>query len=321
MSSKQTQKKPKVSVIMVDGSFREAFHAIDFFGRQNMPREDYELIWVEYFDKVNPEIARRVAAHPNFRIICLGLPDPYHSSYCFNRGILEAKADLIVIPDGDIVVEEDFLARVYQDHQQSERLVEYFHRHNEPEDQHREPVDLEHLRKVCTITNPANHGGCLSVRKKWLLEINGYDQHPIFSTGFHANDKDVYARLNNLGLLVRWSPDVKLFHPWHVTTSAWSPHYAPQTQLIHYRGISQLTRAFRGIDPSTDYDPPARFTEGIEYALSTQLSLSRRALRKIKRACSRLISGGNAAVSSNAKVIGPASTTNAAVNSAQKKAA
>ena len=45
---------PLISVIMVDGSFRESFHAIDFFGNQTF--DDFELLWVEYYDRIDPRL-------------------------------------------------------------------------------------------------------------------------------------------------------------------------------------------------------------------------------------------------------------------------
>ncbi|MFW6032291.1 MAG: glycosyltransferase [Phycisphaeraceae bacterium] len=281
--SELAEKKLRISVVMVDGSFRERFHAIDAFANQNMARDDYELIWVEYYDRVSPALEANLAKYPHCRAVCLGREGVYHSSYCFNRGIVEARGEVIVIPDADVIVESDFLDKVWADHAECDRLVEYFHRWNEPEHAHREEVDMDHLRRVCELTNPANHGACISVRTKWLLEINGYDQHPVFSTGFHANDRDVYTRLNNLGLSVRWNPDVKLYHPWHPATCVHAPNYIPQHQVIAHRGTSQMTQAYRGIDPARDSDPPETLMAYVGWLQSRQLSFPRRLVRKLRK--------------------------------------
>lgn len=283
--------RPKISVVMVDGSFRERYDSVGFMARQDMPAEDFELIWVEYYDQIHPDLQKRIDAAPRpggFRAISLGRTGTYHSSYCFNRGISEASGELIVIPDADVIAEPGFLETVWADHQQSDRLAVYYHRYNEPKDEHAETIRLEHLRKACELTNPANHGACLSVRREWLTQINGYEQSPIFATGFHANDKDIYARLCSLGLMVRWNPDVKLFHPWHEMTGKVTPHYTPQLDVISWRGRTLSTLPFAGLDPSRDTTPPARFSECEKWLASLDQPKWKRAVNKLTARFGRL---------------------------------
>jgi hypothetical protein len=244
---------PKISVIMVDGGFREAFHAVDFFCDQTLAPDDYELLWVEFYDRVDPQLSTNIAKYPNSRLITLGRSGPYHSSYCFNRGITEARGDLIVVPDGDIVVERDFLAGLLAEHEANERLVMYCYRYEELEADHVSGrlASLEHLRPVCVLTNPNNFGTCLSVRKRWLLDINGYDLHWVFHTPFHANGRDVYMRLKNLGLQVMWHPTLKCYHPWHPLTRFDARlEYGQQAIVTDWRNHHLHTLAFDGIDPA-----------------------------------------------------------------------
>lgn len=258
-----TEKKPKISVIMVDGSYRENFFAVDFFGNQTMSEDDYELLWVEYYDSVNPELAEKISKHPNFRVITLGKEGGYHSSYCFNRGIVESKGDLFIIPDADQACEEDFLETVFKEHQTNDKLVMYVHRRSESKKDHMPDVDIDHLRKVCVQGHPNNYGGCLTVRKKWLLEINGYDQYPIFGSGEHANGSDVYFRLRNLGLHVMWHPHLTLYHPWHPIDKHRYSHEI-QRVVVNYRALTLATISFRGIDAAKDSEPSEDLVEKIE---------------------------------------------------------
>lgn len=278
-----------ITVIMVDGSFREAHHAPRYFADQTIGRDRYEFLWCEYFGAAHPDLHEAIDPHDHMRIITLGRSGLYHSSYCFNAGITEARGKLIVIPDGDVVVEPDFLERLWQDHQRNDQLVEYCHRHNEPAESHRDDWDINHLRQACQITNPKNHGACLSVRKKHLLAINGYDQSPLFATGFHANDQDVYMRLRNLGLDVRWSPDIKLYHPWHPMTGEATPHYQPQLDCIYHRGQTLETLPFEGIDSSKDRPTPERYMGAIEWARVTALPWSKRAQIKLRNRLDQLL--------------------------------
>ncbi len=283
----QTQSKPKISVIMVDGSFRERYESIDFMAGQGFAAEDYELIWVEYYDTIASDLQSRIdkacASGRDFRAISLGRGGTYHSSYCFNRGIAEARGELVVIPDADVIAEPGFLRTVLEDHAVSDRLVTYYHRYNEPQDKRADGVSLEHLRKVCQLTNPANHGACVAVRRKWLIEINGYEQSPIFATGFHANDKDIYARLCGLGLMVRWNPDVKLWHPWHAMTGEVTPHYKPQLDVVSWRGRTLSILPYQGLDPARNTIPPARYADCERWLESLDKTSMRRFALKLRR--------------------------------------
>lgn len=252
---------PKMSIVMVDGSFRESYHAIDFFCQQDLPPDEYELIWVEYYDKVNPALAAEVAKYPNARIITLGRTGVYHSSYCFNAGIAASRGELVLIPDADLVAEPDMLRAVWDMHQTDDRLVMYLFRYEEPEELHQAVPTLDHLQRVCTMTSPSNFGACLTVRKRWLETINGYEQHDVFGTGFHANGQDINTRFKNLGLPVMWHPRIKLYHPWHPFTKAADDAYRRQEVVIRYRAVNLLTDAYEGLDPARSRAMPADLVE------------------------------------------------------------
>ena len=42
--------KPKITVIMWDGNFREYIHTIDYFGNQDLSPDEYEILWVDFYD-------------------------------------------------------------------------------------------------------------------------------------------------------------------------------------------------------------------------------------------------------------------------------
>ena len=249
---------------MIDGSFREKFHSLDFFCNQTFPKDQYELNWIEYYSDINHELKTKASRYPNCNIITLENQDPYHSSYCFNEGIKVSKGELLVIPDADVIVEEDFLEKVWHEHQQNSRLAMYIYRYNEPQKEHSPDIDLSRLKNVCKLTNPSNYGGCLTVRKKWLLSINGYEQHPIYSSGFHANGLDIYTRLKVIGLNIMWHPELKLFHPWHPFTLANDESYKYQKIIVDYRAKNLLSSSFIGIDPKKNSNLPKDLAQEID---------------------------------------------------------
>ena len=272
----------KISIVMVDGAFRERFHTVDSLGRQTMPAEQYELLWVEYYDTVKATLEERIRRRPGFRIVTLGRQGTYHSSYCFNAGIEAARGDLLVIPDADIVVEDDFLETVLREHRTNPKLVMYVSRYDEPQEQHVPEVRRDRLRDVCVLTNPANYGGCLTVRKEWLMKINGYEQHPVFGTGFHANGLDVYTRLKNLGLHVMWHPELKLYHPWHASTLAKADSYGLQQTVIRHRALTKDVLAFQGIDSTRNREVPATLAARLESARRCDSGLMRRFFVRVR---------------------------------------
>jgi hypothetical protein len=239
-----------VSVIMVDGGFRERISAVECFSRQDFPGDQYEIIWIEYFDRLHGGLAN----YPHVKAIALRRSGIYHSSYCFNAGIQTAVGEILVIPDADVMVENDFLAVVCEEHRKNPELAMYFYRFCQEEAFFkRDELSFAYVKHTSKLlpANLENYGGCLTVRKKWLLTINGYEQHRAFASGHHANGKDVYTRLKNLGLCIKWHPRKFLYHPWHPGTQGCGKDERRtkwQQEIIKYRGVHLMTEAFAGLD-------------------------------------------------------------------------
>lgn len=246
---------------MIDGGFRENVYGAGCFVNQDFPKDQFEVLWIEHFDKLHTS----VRSLPGIKAKCLNQPGGYHSSTCFNYGITSAKGEVVVIPDADQIVPPDFLKRVWEKHQEYERLVVYGYRLDQiscrltGKDKAFELFEEDYM-----VTNPVNYGGCLTVRKKWLLEINGYEQHAAFATGAHANGKDLYTRFKNYGLSICWDPDLKLYHPWHKGTLIFSPWHKLQLEIVDWRSKSLNYMALNGIDPSKNCDMPEQLYDEVE---------------------------------------------------------
>ena len=241
----------KISVVMIDGEFRENTFGAEYFTKQDFPEHEYEVIWVEFYNQVPVAVTE----NKKIKVVRLGNAKNtiYHSSYCFNKGILEAAGELIVIPDADMIVKKDFLSQLWNRHSLFDRLVIYPYRYDEAEANVLSSHDIAELEEKCILKNPLNYGGCLSVRKKWLLEINGYEQHKIFESGFHANGLDIYTRFKNLGLAVMWAPEIKMYHPWHPFTLHSSIQYKLQFELIAWRSKNLQYLALSGLNDQNNY--------------------------------------------------------------------
>ncbi len=227
--------KPKISVIMWDGNFREYTHTIDYFGRQDLPRDQYELLWVDFYNS-NDRIRDKLAEYENARLITLGHePDvPWHSAVMINTAVREAAGDLIVIPDGDIVAEKHLLEYTARQHTKVDELVMYFRRFDELEADSRPDSrqNVQHLIDRCKLISPTNYYGCFTIKKKHFLQVDGFEEHPVFSYG-GDNGVETYIRLRNSGLAVKWSNDMNIYHPWH-------PGYGTTTNTAKDRERARL---------------------------------------------------------------------------------
>ena len=236
---------------MVDGGFRENTYGAKYFSEQDFPEDDFEVFWVEFYSRV----PNSVSAQHKVQVLTLNNPldKEYHSSFCFNKGIESAQGELIVIPDADLIVKPEFLSKLWEMHARYEDLVIYPYRYDEVHSGELKSVEWAELEDKCILKNPINYGGCLSVRKKWLIEINGYEQHRFFSSGYHANGLDIYTRFKNLGLAIMWTSCAKLFHPWHPNTLAAADQYKLQQEFIEWRFCNLQYLALSGIDPARNY--------------------------------------------------------------------
>jgi hypothetical protein len=124
------------------------------------------------------------------------------------------------------------------------------------------------------------------------MKINGYEQHPVFGTGFHANGLDVYTRLKNLGLHVMWHPELKLYHPWHASTLAKADSYGLQQTVIRHRALSKDVLAFQGIDSARNREVPATLSARLASARQRELGLAQRFCVRVRAALQRHLGSG-----------------------------
>ena len=212
----------KVSVITWDANFREFTHTIDFFNRQVFPESDYEFIWVDFYHS-NDRVRQKIEKYLNARLVTLNhSPEAkWHLGKCINSGVAHSSGELLVIPDGDIAVEEDFLSYVYQSHKDHSALVMYFKRYDEPQQASCEQsrTSISYLQQHAKFTNPTNYAGCLTLRRENFEHINGYETHPVFA-GPGINGMETYTRLRNAGMAIKWVSDKRIYHPWHPNSAS-----------------------------------------------------------------------------------------------------
>ena len=252
---------PKISVFMVDGGFRENFRLLDFLGQQTLPADHYEVFWIEHCAKIHPRLAATAAQYANTQVVALDRIGAYHAGYCRNEGLRRSRGELIVYLDADVVVEPNFLERIAAEHAKCDDLVMHLYRYDEPPELRKSDWDIEHLRRVGRLENPLNYGACISVRRRWLVDVNGWEQHPVLGSHFNAHAADLHARLRAFGLAVKWHPNIPMYHPWHPLNNAPADAYALQATLTTWRTNHRVIMAYDGLDPARNIPVPAELTE------------------------------------------------------------
>lgn len=216
-----------ISVITWDAGFRESFHTVDCFRNQSIATDQFEFIWVDHYSNIDARLRQKIDQMPNAKAVCLEATGNWHLGRALNYAVNMSIGKILVIPDGDIIVETDFLEKVLTAHCGQTNLVLYFRRWDQPMPPSGTPdkeIDIDRLKAECRLTNTTNYGGCISVPRKTFLEVGGYEEHEVFSNA-GAISMELYTRLKNLGAAIVWSPDVKIYHPWHVGSYPGSTDY------------------------------------------------------------------------------------------------
>lgn len=208
--------KPKVSIILLDWSCREHFNALDWLTQQSISREQYELIWIELYDRVVPEVMKSADT-----VITCGQKGLYHKHIGYNVGILEALGQIIVICDSDAIFPPDFVSSILKTFQKkNERhMRSLVLMHHEWRTSFRYPEILsstEELKDTRWNWWPVvpNVGACMSVLKKDAIRLGGFDEHRAYR-GYLCGPYELGWRMVNAGI-----PEI-----WHeLTTALW--HFA-----------------------------------------------------------------------------------------------
>ncbi|MDP3789799.1 MAG: hypothetical protein Q8R48_05290, partial [Candidatus Omnitrophota bacterium] len=207
-------KRPKVSVIMLDWSCRERFHSLDWLLKQDAPRESYELIWVELYGRLMAEALEKADT-----VITCNQKGMYHKHIGYNVSLLNSHGEIIVICDSDAVYPPDFISSVIRSFYPNSSiepqplvLMHYELRTSSlyPEGL-RDTEELKDDKWRWWPLNP-NVGACMSVRKQDAVRFGGFDEHESFR-GYLCGPYDLGWRLVNAGIPERWHDTTTVL--WH----------------------------------------------------------------------------------------------------------
>jgi len=226
---------PRLSIILVDWSCRERFATLDWLNRQDVPRQSYELIWIELFDRVVPEVVQKADV-----VITCNQRGTYHKHLGYNVGLLRARGDLICVCDSDAVFPADFVTSIFRSFgiensgaAQPLVLMHYEWRTSllYPDDL-TDAESLKDARRWQWWPLTVNEGACVTVRRADAIRFGGFDEHPSFA-GYLCGPYDLGWRLVNAGWPEVWhDPSVALWHFAHPDPIGSNGHKATLRQLM-----------------------------------------------------------------------------------------
>ena len=282
---KAQEKRKKISVVLHDCGFREHFITPIYLNRQNIPRDDYEIVWVELYDKIKPELAEMKKQGIVDKVITLNQPrtTPYRRQLILNPAILESEGEIVCFMDADTLCLPTILSSIINAFEQFEKIVLYIDevRHavieeiiamNYPvlkatskrtrgmkflEDHMGTPF-LKHNDIKNSDPYSRNYGACFSAFRKDLISIGGADETEEYDGAF-GGPFEMGWRLLNRGFKEYWHPHEYIVHVWHPGTDGTDITNLPSK--LNPDGHMNLC-AFRALEKRTVY--PIRENEKIK---------------------------------------------------------
>ncbi len=203
---------PLVSIILLDWSVREWFQALDWLPRQTGPREQFEIIWIELYDRIPPE----AIAHADVVITC-GQQGMYHKHLGYNVGLLHARGKVITVCDSDAVFSPDFVSSVIQSFEletaPAPKPLVLMHHEWRTRTTYPGPFSsIEDLQKYTWLELWPNAGACMSVSKSDAIRFGGFDEHKSYR-GYLCGPYDLGWRMVNAGIPEIWYDEkIALWH-------------------------------------------------------------------------------------------------------------
>jgi|GEM_PF-2081489 hypothetical protein len=229
---KSSRENPKISLILLDWSVRESFHLLYYLAKQSLPKNQFEVIVIEYYSYISDAIKKYENQVDTWILLEMPKNCYYHKHLMYNVGIAVAKGEIIIICDSDAMAKPSFLKSVLLAFENDADIVLHVDQfRNNRRDLY--PFCFPSFEKVIgtgCINNvdgktkgimsaddplhERNYGACLCAKRADLIRIGGADEHIDF-IGHICGPYDLTFRLINLGKKEIWHQDEFLYHTWH----------------------------------------------------------------------------------------------------------
>lgn len=226
------RKSPKVSLILLDWSVRESFHLLHYLGRQSVDREQFEVVFLEYYSRVAGPLEQFSEQVDTWLLLEMPESCITHKHLMYNCGIVFCHGEIVVLCDSDAMVKENFIQNIVDGFAVQDRIVVHL-------DQFRNvrrdlypfnyPSFEDVLGQGC-INNiggktagirdridplhSRNYSACMCARRADVISIGGADEH-IDYLGNICGPYEMTFRLLNRGFKEVWHENEFLYHTWH----------------------------------------------------------------------------------------------------------
>ena len=206
---------PRLSFILLDWGCRERFNTLDWLLKQDIPKDQYELIWVELYDRVVDEVMEKADV-----VITCNQRGAYHKHIGYNIGLLQAQGELVCVCDSDAVFPPGFVRSVFHSFriEREEMAVPLVLMHYEWRTSLLYPDGLSDTMSLKDSARwqwwplIVNEGACMTVRRSDAIRFGGFDEHPSY-IGYLCGPYDLGWRLVNAGWPEIWHDEsVALWH-------------------------------------------------------------------------------------------------------------
>ncbi len=223
---------PKVSLVLLDWSVRESFHLLHYLDQQDVPRDTFEVLIIEYYSRVSDAIRKFQSEVDTWLLLEMPEDCYYHKHVMYNAGITLARGEILVICDSDAMVKPGFIRAITEAFERDPDLVLHLDqfRNNRRDFYPFNYPGFDAVEGEGCINNAGgktagildskdpihtrNYGACMCARRGDLIAIGGADEHVDF-VGHICGPYDMTFRLVNSGKKELWHPTEFMYHTWH----------------------------------------------------------------------------------------------------------
>lgn len=223
---------PKVSLILLDWSVRESFHICHYLRNQTVPRDQFEVIVLEYYSTLSPALLQFEADFDSIAALEMPKSSYYHKHLMYNIGFLLSKGDIIVICDSDAMAKPTFIESIIKEFEKDPNIIlhiDQFRNNRKDLYPFNYPSFEDVIGEGCNnwidgittgiaatsdLLHRRNYGACFCCKRTDYIAIGGADEH-IDYVGHICGPYDLTFRLSNLGRKEIWHRKEFLYHTWH----------------------------------------------------------------------------------------------------------
>lgn len=217
----------KVSYILIDWSVRDNFGSVEDLNKQTVSRNEYEIIWVEYYRKLPEKIQQYIREEKIEKCSVLGNleGERYWKHVCYNVGLVVSEGDVVCVPVSNGVFPETFtksIIKTFEKH--GENTVLFIGDGKLPKEKVTTSSE-EMLSYICKL----NYGKCMCATRKNMIIYGGFDEHEDFVPPY-SGPYELGFRLVNAGCKEVWSDLEKLPirpHPFGTSPRDYDPLVDP----------------------------------------------------------------------------------------------